>query len=209
MKNTFTPQTAELQLIKLAQAGNRDALSRLLFDYEGQLTRFIEGHLPISIRSTIGREDICQETFRVAFLGMDGFENRHEGGFYGWLRTIALNQIRDSVKAHQSRKRGGGRTRITYDQFVSNLFGEVEANGASPFRDISRQDICRFLRIMVASLPTNYQNVLRLQFEDGLTYEQIGERIGKSPQAVKGILKRAKDQLRKDLGNASSYLSSR
>lgn len=198
--------------IQLAKQGDRVTLNRLLYDCSEQLSRFIQHRLPSSIRSLVAVEDIRQETFRMAFRKIGEYEDRHEGAFFGWLRTIALNQIRDVIKAQQAKKRGGDVARFHAgqgfaDESIANLFDGIAGDDATASRNVAREEAIHFIRVALSGLPDEYRIVLRMQFEEGLTYEQIGEKIGKSTSAVKGLLQRAKTKLQSDLGNASAYLS--
>jgi RNA polymerase sigma-70 factor (ECF subfamily) len=57
----------------------------------------------------------------------------------------------------------------------------------------------RRLEELLAELPENQRRALILKRFAGLSYQEIGEALGLSPQAVDGLLKRARQFLRKAL----------
>jgi RNA polymerase sigma factor (sigma-70 family) len=52
----------------------------------------------------------------------------------------------------------------------------------------------------VAALPPDVQHLLALRYDLGMTSEEIAGRVGKTPEAVRKILSRAHEELRKRLG---------
>ena len=79
----------------------------------------------------------------------------------------------------------------------------------TPLRKASREEAKRLVTFALCQLPTEYREVLRLQYEEGLTYQQIADHLGKTLLSIQGLIKRAKQSLRDQLGTASAYLSSR
>ena len=60
-------------------------------------------------------------------------------------------------------------------------------------------DLHRRLEELLGELPENQRRALVLKRFAGLSYQEIGEALELSPQAVDGLLKRARQFLRKAL----------
>jgi RNA polymerase sigma-70 factor (ECF subfamily) len=71
--------------------------------------------------------------------------------------------------------------------------------GATPLQALEEQDLSRQLEQLLDALPENQRRALVLKRFAGLSYQEIGEEMGLSPQAVDGLLKRARQFLKKAL----------
>ena len=83
------------------------------------------------------------------------------------------------------------------------------ADDSTPLRRASRNDALQSMQVALAELPEQYREAIRMRYMEGKSYDEIAEAMGKTPQAVHGLIKRAKQRLRESLGSASAYLSSR
>src|SRR5688572_24863225 len=101
-----------VDLIQRAVRGERAALERLLLDYFARLSAHIERRMPTPLQSVVGVEDIVQSTFTNVFQSIAQYEVRDGATFLSWLLAIADNQLRDAVRAHKCKKRGGNRVRV-------------------------------------------------------------------------------------------------
>lgn len=79
----------EMKLVTLCMAtDNRDAFSRLVVAYQDGLRRFI---LNLTSGDYCLTDDIAQETFLKAWLGIRSFQGL--SGFRTWLYRIAVNEF--------------------------------------------------------------------------------------------------------------------
>lgn len=87
----------EAALVERARAGDLKAWSRLYHEHFDRLFR----HVVYLTGDPGAAEDLVQETFARAFVGLQQFVGR--GSVAGWLRGIAVNRVR---KHWRSRYRG-------------------------------------------------------------------------------------------------------
>ena len=64
---------------------------------------------------------------------------------------------------------------------------------------LEEQDLSRRLEQLLDALPENQRRALVLKRFAGLSYQEIADEMGLSPQAVDGLLKRARQFLKKAL----------
>jgi RNA polymerase sigma-70 factor (ECF subfamily) len=203
-----------MDLLERAISGDRAALGELLYSSAHELSSFVSRHLPQRIQDVVSVDDILQETFRVAFRDIGQFEPRGDGAFLAWLRTIAQRRVQDAIKAEDRKKRGGDHHRIRQaspafsTDSIANLLEIIATDSSTPVRRASRNEALYLMNVALAELPDHYREALRLQFMEGLSYAEIGERMGRSARSVQSLLIRAKERLRELLGSASAYLSS-
>lgn len=94
------PQETEVALVERARAGDVDAWSRLYQDNFDRLHR----HVAYLVGEAHATEDLVQETFALAVVGLRQFGGR--SSIQGWLRGIAQNLVRrhwrSRARAHQA-----------------------------------------------------------------------------------------------------------
>ena len=64
----------------------------------------------------------------------------------------------------------------------------------------------RFARAL-AELPEEYRRAIELRYFDGYSLEETAILMGRTTGAVRGLVDRARRQIRESLGRASHYLS--
>ena len=200
MTNTSNGQ----QLVRQAVEGDRNALEQLMLDNYASLASRVATRLPASLRARISVDDVVQQTYMRVFQTIARFEPRGEASFFSWLCTIANNRIQDELRAHHRKKNEGG-----FDRLAADLVVEVEDDKHTASQSIARREAVSAIRIAMAGLPEHYRQAVQLRFFEGYTVEQIADEMQRSPGAVRGLLDRAKRELRDGLGRASLYLSSR
>ena len=72
----------------------------------------------------------------------------------------------------------------------------LAAPGTSPLQEADQHEQAIRLADALATLPEAEREVLVLQHWHGLTVAQIGERLGRTPAAIGGLLKRGLKRLR-------------
>jgi RNA polymerase sigma-70 factor, ECF subfamily len=203
-------QTCET--IRRATAGNRAALERLLLDHYEPLVAKIAHRLPSSLQSIVAVDDIVQQTYSKVFRCVADFEPRSDGSFLSWLLAIAENCLRDAIRSERRKKRGGDHTqlRAAGDEQQSRdlLLVEVLAGpNHTPSQSVARREGIQALRTALASLPEEHRQAIQLRYFSGYSVEETAVLMGRTTGAVRGLIDRARKQIRDSLGRASRYLS--
>jgi RNA polymerase sigma-70 factor (ECF subfamily) len=202
------------ELIDRAIAGDRVALERLMLDHYAVLARQIDQRMPPSLRSVMSADDVVQMTYSQVFTHISGYERRDEATFLSWLIAVAENRLRDAIRAHRRKKRGGGRTPISagacdQESRAGNLFDALAGSGNTPSQSVARREGIRAIQVAVAGLPADYRQAVELRYFEGRSIEEAANAMGRTPGAVRGLLDRAKKELREALERASKYLSTK
>jgi len=186
--------TTTFDLLDQARAGGDEALSLLFERYRRRLTVLIACKLGSEWRGTIEPEDLVQETLLRAHRDLDSFTYRSPGSFFHWLSAIANHVIADTIR-YQGRERRRAAEVVRF-RSASNPAGAEPADSATPSRLFLREERLQNLLRMLDELPEQYREVLLLAKVEGLTIEEISERLGKPRQAVSLLLFRAVRRLR-------------
>jgi RNA polymerase sigma-70 factor (ECF subfamily) len=176
----------DAQLMLELRAGNTEAGNALVRRNFDRVARYV-GRV---VRDQRPVEDLAQEVFLQIFKAAGRYEPTAK--FSTWLYRIATNTARNYLAQSYVRRRrepdpGQG--------------GPVVAAGAdsAPERQLSLDDLRRRVADALASLPVNQRIALTLCEYEGLSYEQIAAVLDTTVDAVRGMIKRAREALRPKL----------
>ncbi|MBA7661655.1 RNA polymerase sigma factor CarQ [subsurface metagenome] len=193
MRSAYNHKTQ--QLVALAKEGNESALNQLCNVYGERVRRIVRLRMGKELRSKLDSMDLVQDTLLSALEGLGDFTYKTEGDFLRWLSRIAQNALRDNLdKLHADKRdirkevRLGGYGPTTGDRFVGTP-GPIDTT--TPSVIMSRKEDLDKLENAIDELKPEYRKVIVLAKIDGLSYNQIGERLGKSADAVGHLLSRA------------------
>lgn len=188
---------ALLDLIQQARAGDDAALGQLLEAFRGPLRAQSQQDLRDGIDARVDASDIVQRTYMSAVAHFQDFHGESPGEFLGWLRQILRRNLVDEVRKHtETEKRDMAKEVAGDDAFTAFL---LEGSESTPSRAMMRQEEADGLSAAIERLPEAQAMVVRMKHLDGLRLREIAERMGRSEQAVAGLLRRAVRQLRHDL----------
>ena len=184
----MNPLTQTLELVKQAQGGDRDALSRLFERYYERARRSVRARLGQKLRASLDSGDVLQQTFFKAFQIFDRFEMRHEGSLIHWLAEIAAGQIRDEADRVGSKKRTapGGL------QSLDAQFGEASGNLAQlvpgavtgPQGQSIQREQEAAVEDCLERLPEEHRNCIVLRDYDGLEWLEVAQKLGKNTDSA-------------------------
>jgi len=168
------------ELLKRAQAGDSQALSRLFGRYMPPLVRFAHQRVPSWARNAMDTGDLVQDTILHAFLRLKFFEPRRDGALLGYLRRSLLNRIRD-----QFRKAKRHPSPVELDETTPD-------DGASPLElTITEEERARYTAGL-AKLRAAEREAIVGRLELGYSYEQLALVLKKpSPEAARLAVRRA------------------
>ena len=183
------PPIADLA-VRAAQgdAAAFDALIRTQLD---RLRGHVQRRLGQRVRARIECEDVVQETVLKACTAIHNFVWTGEGPFFRWLARIAEHVI---WKASQKMD-------------VPRLTLEPVAPGEpTPSTRSARQERAERLERAIADLSEDHRRVVRWTRLDGRPIAEVAELMNRSPNAVKKLLARALDELRRRYGASTGSL---
>lgn len=173
-------------LVQRAREGSRDALDTLLGDCGERLLGFIRLRLGPGLRAQVESGDILQVTLMRAFQHIDDFEGASRKSLVAWLVTIAQNAIRDQADFAHRQRRDVSRT-VPLSEETEQLEADVRSEVS---RLILKEETKRLEKAM-ESLGEEQREVILLRKYEELSFEEIGKRMGKSPDACRMLLARA------------------
>ncbi len=179
-----------------ARAGSSEALGRLLEEARQYLLLIANEELPADLRAKVGASDLVQETFLRAQEHLPQFHGSTPEELFVWLRRILLNHLANCTRHYRgTAKRQVARelalTATPLAQLRDVLASEVDSPSAQLAAGEETDEIDRAL----AQLPEHCRQTIHWRNRDGLTFVAIGQRLGRSEEAVRKLWVRAIVQL--------------
>ena len=160
------------------------AFERLYFKYKNALVRFSYGYTFNQSRA----EEMMQETFLKMYRARDRFDSNKS--FRTWLWTICKNTNLDYLEKDKKE------VQFHDENDILNLVDEsLESALDQLIEEASRER----LEAVIVALPLSQREALLLWMNDELSFDEMAEILHKSSQAVKNLVHRAKENLRKNL----------
>jgi RNA polymerase sigma-70 factor (ECF subfamily) len=173
-------------LLRRAREGSREALDTVLGECGERLLAFIRLRLGPTLRGQLESRDILQVTLMHAFQHIDRFEGQSRKTLMAWLVGIAQNAIRDEADYQHRKRRDVSRT-LPLDALGDGGAAEVRSEVS---RLILKEEAMR-LEAALESLDPDHREVILLRKYEELSFEEIGGRLGRSPDACRMLLARA------------------
>jgi RNA polymerase sigma factor (sigma-70 family) len=130
-------------------------------------------------------EDLTQEIFLKVFRSLDKF-NR-DADFSTWLSSVARNFCIDNYRA------GKREREVLVEDLVA--FDLAPAVSGNPHRALEDQDRRSFLRRGLDQLPDKLREAVVLRDLQGLSYQEMADRLGLPEGTVKSRINRGREEL--------------
>lgn len=193
-------EVAPIALLQEARSGSMDALGKILEACRGYLLAVAGRELPPPLQSKVDAADVVQETFIEATRDFVHFRGESEQQLLGWLRGILRHNLTDLNRHFDMNCRSLSQEVCLLDELVDCLrSGTTRGNRATICEQLIAQEQCRALEKAVQRLPSSYRQVLQLRYGERCHFAEIGERLQRSPEAVRKIVCRALERLRQDM----------
>ncbi len=177
------------QLVDAARAGNENAFSELFTRHQKRLL-MLALHYRLTAQDA---EDAVQQTMLKAWQGLASF--RGESRFATWITRVLMNEV-----FQLQRKRA----RMRLEEMESAaLAATLESGSRWTPRPLSQEQRLlviernRVVHAALRSLPESLRSVLRMQFFDEHSLEEIAAQMNRPVATVKSRRHRARLELRK------------
>lgn len=171
-------------LVKRAKNGEFNAFDELVTRYETKVYNLAYKMLG----SEEDAKDILQETFILAFKGLDNFKEK--SSFFTWIYRIATNACLMKLRAKEPEA-------ISLNEHFNAI--ETIDWSESLSDTLDRDETRKVLDNAIKSLPEMYRAVFVLRDVEGLSSVETAKVLGITVGAVKSRLHRARLYLREKL----------
>jgi len=162
-----TPLESTASLLVKVQTGDAAAKERLCAIYLPILRRWAHGRLPDGARNLTETEDIVQISLMKSLHKVHDFENRGEGAFMAYLRTIMLNSIRHEINKFQRRHKLAPMTNDA----------ELISHYPSPLEKALGAETLEQYEFALMELSENAREAIILRLEFGYSFPEVAAAI--------------------------------
>lgn len=182
--NTGTSPPTDTELVRLARAGDEEAMDDILRLHWLRVVDFVD-------RLT-GSRDLAQDVAQEVFLGFWQGNLVWRGS--GSLQAFLLGAARNVARNHGRRWR-----EVRVDSFDGPLIPPEAHTAATPAETLREEEVETLFRSAVAALPARRREVFLLSRVHGLSHQEIAETMEISVQTVANQMSNALAELRRAL----------
>ncbi len=180
---------SDLELMLRVRSGDADSFEVLLNRYRAPLV----GYFSRMVRDPALAEDLAQEVFLRVYRARDRY--RPNARFTTWLYRIATNLALNAIRD----RKGDGPLEVESDLDMEPAAARIPDKKPSAEQHLMDSDRERLIREAVEELPENQRAAVILHKYQEVDYRQIAKVLNVSEGAVKSLLFRAYENLRRRL----------
>ncbi len=180
-----TPHADDSHLLEAAQRGDHGAFATFVRRHE----RMVWGYLRARLPNAADAEDLCQEVFLRLYSGKAVPREAGRSDLRAWLLGIARNVLREYVR----------KTRRRREIAWTELCLELETDGDGDVH--TYEETLAHLPGCLQSLGPSARQAIDLYYHDDLSMRDIAERFKRSEGAVKLLVFRARQAVKRCLDN--------
>ena len=174
-----------------------------LFDWFQKYRPVLKSIVAKKLDKELGKKfdgsDVIQDVLNAAQANIDELSSKRPNEIRGYFRRVLLTKIEDLRRRFLKSEKRDIRRELTKQEISSDEFREIAGVDGSPLDLMIDEEHFRQVRAAVEALPDEIQNVLTWRFEHGMTFEEIGGRIGRSKDDVRMLIQRCIARLKKQL----------
>lgn len=183
-------QQLDQDLVRRVQGGDNAAFDLLVRKYQHRIAALVGRY----INDWSECQDVAQETFIRAYRAIGNF--RGDAQFYTWLHRIAVNTAKNHLVAHKRRPPTEDVEIDDAEQFDS---GVRLRDSDTPEREMMRQQLEQTVVRAVQALPEELRVAITLREAEGLSYEEIAQRMDCPIGTVRSRIFRAREAIDQEL----------
>jgi RNA polymerase sigma-70 factor (ECF subfamily) len=175
--------------------------------YRSYLLVFARLHLDSRLRGKLDASDVVQSVLIRAHTHQEQFRGTTVPEFLAWLRAILAQELAETVRKYSRQRRDINLERSIHnaiDSSASCFDGWLAANDSTPVDKAMRREMLIILADTLGDLPADQREAIELHHFQNLSLVQTAESMGRSREAVAGLLYRGVRELRRRMTQAFS-----
>ncbi len=188
--NPIDPSLISL-LIPRFKAGDPEAREALILELQQFLERVADRQIDPKLRQKAGASDIVQLSLMRIVEKFDQFQGKTSAELHAWIKTIVLNEANGQRRKFHTEKRDLKREFSFDGPSESRPTGSPQDKNLTPSSATLKSERLEKFHEILEQLPPDYAAVIRLRSFDGLSFREIGERLGRTEDAASQLWYRA------------------
>ncbi|MDA8745513.1 sigma-70 family RNA polymerase sigma factor [Rubripirellula amarantea] len=172
------------EMIARVRSGSVESLGDLLQVYQSYLGVLATTQIDGRLRRRMSASDLVQETMLAAHRDFHQFRGGSEGELVAWLRQVLSNCLSHAVERNIYAKKRDIRREVALDTMAKKLDDSmarlshlVADNGASPSEVVQHRELATELSDQLAKLKDSYRDVIVYRNLQGLSFDEIAQRM--------------------------------
>lgn len=177
----------------------------LLETYRPWCRIFVRQSLFNQLGRRLDESDVIQATWVDAIRKLEQFNGTTEGEFFGWLRKILENNLKNVIRDNMADKRDFRREQdfALQDNSVSLNWWEPVTPDSTPSNKAVNGESALRLAEAIESLPVSQRAAIELRHLQGLKLCEVCEVMDKTSDAVVSLLRRGMQKLESILAEST------
>lgn len=182
-----------LALFKAAGDGSCDARGRLLESCRGYLLSVASRGIGEALAGKVGASDLVQDTFTAAHEHFARFNGATEKELLAWLSAILGNLIVTTQRRYLKTEKRDARRELPINLGASSVISGpvLVSDSSSPTEKAIRNEEAQRLEQMLRQLSDEHRRVILLRNWERRTFDEIGQILGRTPNAARKLWVRA------------------
>ncbi len=189
-------------LLAHARQGDRTSLGDIAELYTNYLKLLARVQIDRHLQRRLSPSDLVQETFVKAWANFAQFRGQTEQELLAWLRSILVNAVKSAIERELKAGKRNARREVSLNERVAQLDRSVEqidralvSQVSSPSVQAGRREAAAIVADHLAALPDHYREVIVLRNLEGISFDEIANRMGRTTSAVRSLWVRAIERL--------------
>jgi RNA polymerase sigma-70 factor (ECF subfamily) len=187
-----SPNIEDAELVRKLRGGEPDAVLELYNAYFDRIYSLVFNQVA---KDRDAAQDIVQETFIAALKSAGRF--RCQSKVYTWLCSIANKKVADFYRCQKR----DAKYRRKYQNSYAVELTPTSGGETLAFSMLGPEKTTKAIQQALSNLPLHYRQVLLLKYIEEMPVLEISLIMKRSPKSIKGLLTRARKDLRAKLIN--------
>jgi RNA polymerase sigma-70 factor, ECF subfamily len=180
-----------------AKSGSDSALGRALETCRPRLLYVARRVVARRLQPRVGASDLVQDTFVNATKSFRAFKGKQASDFLSWLRKILFNRLAEISR--QGGRYGASALQVSLQSADDPAKRRSLNEELSPSKIAAKEEVGQLIQAAVMRLPERHQKVLRMRYNDCLSFLQIGQQLGLTEDGSRMLFMRAVKRLKREL----------
>ena len=184
------PDPLDHELVRRVQQGESAAFDLLVRRYQHRVVALVSRY----VGDWSEAQDVAQDAFIRAYRAIGSF--RGDAQFYTWLHRIAINTAKNHLQAMKRRPPNADIDAGDAEHFDAAL---QMRDTDTPERELLRNEVEQAVMRSVNALPRELRLAITLREVDGLSYDEIAQRLDCPIGTVRSRIFRAREAIDREL----------
>jgi len=182
------PEDHFARLIDRAHGGCKVALGIITEYFRRYLLVLSVGQIPPDLQAKAGASDLVQDTLLEACAAFGRFQGRTKAELHAWLRQIHDRNLADFKRRYRDAEKRRAEREVAVD---AALVRSLADRRPTPAEEAVESEQARRLAAAQAELSARDRLVLDLHVVRKVSYEEVAQAVGCSPEEAKKLCVRA------------------